>query len=314
MYIAFITLVAFPNAETRMPNAKYTTLFDNATLARVERMRLLPVRRLTNRSRGEHLAGKGGTSTEFHDYRDYTAGDDVRYVDWNIFARIQRPYLKLYRHEEELHVVVLLDASASMQFGQKFARAKQLAAAFAIMGLMNIEKVSVYVCQHAGQAPQFVPPCTGRVSLRRVLDFLEQIPTGGDFPIEQAVEEVLKQHRGRGVVVLLSDFLTFGNLERPLNLLFSAGLEVCAVQLLTPEELRPDVTGDVRFVDAETGHTLDVSSAGDLLGIYLEHLTGLQTDLATHCRQRSGRFLCLDADTPIETVLFDVLRRKGWAR
>jgi uncharacterized protein (DUF58 family) len=297
-----------------MPTAQYTSLLDNATLARVERMRLLPVRRLTNRSRGEHLAGKGGTSTEFHDYRDYAAGDDVRYVDWNIFARIQRPYLKLYRHEEEMHVVILLDASASMQFGQKFTRAKQLAAAFAIMGLMNIEKVSLYACQHAGQTPLFVAPCTGRISLRRVLEFLEQIPTGGDFPVELAVEEVLKHHRGRGVAVLLSDFLTFGDLERPLNLLFSAGLEVCAVQLLTPEELRPDVTGDVRFVDAETGRTLDVSSAGDLLGIYLDHLTALQADLATMCRQRSGRFLDLDAETPIETVLFDVLRRKGWAR
>src|SRR5581483_6129025 len=114
-----------------MSTGQFTSLFDNATLARVERMRLLPVRRLTNRSRGEHLAGKGGASTEFHDYRDYAAGDDVRYVDWNIFARIQRPYLKLSRHEEEMHVVVLLDASASMQFGPKFMRARQLAAAFA---------------------------------------------------------------------------------------------------------------------------------------------------------------------------------------
>uniref|UniRef100_A0A7C2NWI8 DUF58 domain-containing protein n=1 Tax=Schlesneria paludicola TaxID=360056 RepID=A0A7C2NWI8_9PLAN len=277
-------------------------------------MRLLPQRRLTNRSRGEHLAGKGGTSTEFHDYRDYAAGDDVRYVDWNIFARIQRPYLKLYRHEEELHVVVLVDASASMQFGQKFLRARQLAAAFAIMGLMNVEKVSLHVCQHQGQAPLLLPPCTGRTSLRRVLEFLEDIPTGGNFPIEAAVEEMLKTHRGRGVVVILSDFLTFGDLERPLNLLFSAGLEVMALQLLAPEELRPEVAGDLRLVDSETGHTLDISSAGDLLGLYHEHLNGLQAQLALHCRQRSGRHLCVDADTPLETILFDLLRRKGWAR
>jgi len=294
--------------------AQFTSLFDNATLSRVERMRLTPARRLTNRSRGEHLAGKGGTSTEFHDYRDYAAGDDVRYVDWNIFARIQRPYLKLYRHEEEMHVVVLVDASASMQFGQKFLRARQLAAAFAIMGLMNIEKVSIHVCQHQGQAPLQLAPCTGRASLRRVIDFLEDIPTGGNFPIDQAVEAMLKTHRGRGVAVVLSDFLTFGDLERPLNLLFSAGLEVMALQLLAPEELRPEVAGDIRFVDIETGHTLDVSSAGDLLGLYHEHLNGLQAQLALHSRQRSGRYLCVDAETPLETVLFDVLRRKGWVR
>lgn len=297
-----------------MTTAQYTTLFDNATLARVERMRLLPVRRLTNRSRGEHLAGKGGSSTEFHDYRDYAAGDDVRYVDWNIFARIQRPYLKLYRHEEELHVVIILDASASMQFGEKFVRAKQLAAAFATMGLMNLEQVSLYACQQAGQTPVLLPPCTGKISLRRVLQFLESISTGGDFPIEVAVDDVLKHHRGRGVAVVLSDFLTFGSVERPFNQLFSAGLEVFAVQVLSPEELRPELNGDVRFVDCESQHTLDVSSGGDLLGIYHEHLQALQDGIAAACRQRSGRFLSLDATTPIETVIFDILRRKGWVR
>ncbi len=294
--------------------AKFTTLMENATLARVERMRLLPLRRLTNRSRGEHLAGKGGASTEFNDYRDYAAGDDTRYVDWNIFSRLNRPYVKLYRHEEEMQVVILLDASRSMQFDDKFTRARQLAAALAVMGLMNSEKVSIYACQHYGTMPVFLPPCTGRTSFRRVFDFLEAVPTGGEFPVELAVDEVLKQHRGRGIAVLLSDFLTFGDLERPLNRLFSAGLETFAVQLLGPVELSPEVAGDLRFVDSETGRTLDVSSAGDLLGLYHEHLAGLQAQLAQACRQRSGRFLCLNAQTPIDTILFDVLRRAGWAR
>lgn len=294
--------------------AKFTTLMDNATLARVERMRLLPMRRLTNRSRGEHLAGKGGTSTEFNDYRDYAAGDDTRYVDWNIFSRLNRPYVKLYRHEEEMQVVILLDASRSMQFDDKFTRARQLAAAFAVMGLMNSEKVSIYACQHYGTMPVFLPPCTGRTSFRRVFDFLEDIPTGGEFPVELAVDEVLKQHRGRGVAVLLSDFLTFGDLDRPLNRLFSAGLETFAIQLLGPVELSPEVAGDLRFVDSETSSTLDITSAGDLLGLYHEHLAGLQASLAQACRQRSGRFLCLNSQTPVETVLFDVLRRAGWAR
>ena len=293
---------------------KFTSLMENATLARVERMRLSPARRLTNRSRGEHLAGKGGTSTEFNDYRDYSAGDDMRYVDWNIFSRLNRPYVKLYRHEEEMHVVLLLDASRSMQFDEKFTKAKQLAAAFGVMGLMNTEKVSIYACQHAQATPVFLPPCTGRISMRRVFEFLEQIPTGGDFPVELAVEEVLKHHRGRGVAVLLSDFLTFGDLDRPLNLLFSAGLEVFAMQILGPAELNPEVAGDLRFIDSETNHTLDITSAGDLLGIYQEHLAGLQASLSQACRQRSGKYLCINTTTPLETILFDVLRRSGWAR
>jgi uncharacterized protein (DUF58 family) len=270
------------------------------------------LRRRTNRSRGEHLAGKGGTSTEFNDYRDYVAGDDMRYVDWNIFSRLNRPYVKQYRHEEEMHVVILVDASASMQFGDKFLRARQLAACFAVMGLMNIEKVSIFACQHAGKTPLILSPCTGRISMKRVFKFLEEIPPGGDFPIEQAVEAALIQHRGRGIVVLLSDFLTFGALERPMNMLFSAGLEVFAVQLLSSIELNPELTGDLRFVDSETGMTLDISSIGDLLGFYHEHLSGLQDHLATLCRQRSGRFICLDSSLPLDEILFDVMKRKGW--
>ncbi len=298
-----------------MNNAtQFTSLLENSTLARVERMRMLPLRRRTNRSRGEHLAGKGGTSTEFNDYRDYVAGDDMRYVDWNIFSRLNRPYVKQYRHEEEMHVVVLVDASASMQFGDKFLRAKQLAACFAVMGLMNIEKVSVFACQHAGKTPLILAPCTGRISMKRIFKFLEEIPPGGDFPIEEAVEAVLVQHRGRGIAVLLSDFLTFGAMERPMNMLFSAGLEVFAVQLLSGIELNPELTGDLRFVDSESGLTLDVSSVGDLLGFYHEHLNGLQEHLSTLCRQRSGRFVCLDASLPLDEILFDVLKRKGWVQ
>jgi uncharacterized protein (DUF58 family) len=294
--------------------ARFTALLENETLARLERMRLAPRRRLTNRSRGEHHSAKGGSSTEFADYRDYVPGDDVRNVDWNIFARLERPYVKLYRHEEELQVVTIVDASSSMQFEEKFLRAKQLAAAFGLMGLMNSERVSAYSCNHLGTEPAFLPPCTGRISRRRLFDFLENIAGGGDFPIERAIEAVLRRHRGRGIVILLSDFLTFGDLERPLNQLFSAGLEVFAVQILGPTEINPEITGDIRLVDCETSHSVDVTSAGDLLGIYEEHRLALEEELGILCRQRSGRFLSISSGDPLDWVLFDQLRRKGWVR
>ena len=293
---------------------QFTSLLENSTLGRVERMRLLPNRRLTNRSRGEHLAGKGGTSTEFNDYRDYSAGDDMRYVDWNIFSRLNRPYVKQYRHEEEMHVVILVDASASMRFQNKFQRAKQLAACFAVMGLLNQEKVSVFGCQHAGTTPLILPPCTGRMSMKRIFSFLESLPEGGDFPIDLAVTEMLKLHRGRGVCLVLSDFLTFGAMDRPMNQLFSAGLEVFGLQILCGLELNPELTGDLRFVDVENQMTLDVSSVGDLIGFYQEHLARLQENLAMLCRQRNGRFICLDSGLPVETMVFDVLKRKGWVQ
>ncbi len=291
-----------------------TTLLDNDVLARVERMRLNPTRRLTNRSRGEHLSGKGGASTEFVDYRDYSPGDDTRYVDWNIFSRLNRPYMKQFRHEEEMHVVVIVDASSSMVYDGKIERAKQLAASLAVMGLMNLERVSVYACHRKSGALQFVSGITGRVSMRRLFDFLENIETGGDFEIDEAVQSVLRRHTGRGIAVLLSDFFTFGAMDRPLNMLFSAGLEVFGIQILAPAEISPEVTGDLRFVDCENGATLDISSAGELLGIYQEHRLALQERIESLCRSRNGRFLSISSHDPLPWVLFDLLRRRGWVR
>ena len=294
--------------------ARFTTLLPNDVLARLERMRLNPMRQKTNHSRGEHLARKGGTSTEFADYRDYVPGDDVRYVDWNIFARTNHPFLKLYRQEEEMHVVVLLDASTSMSFEGKFALARQLAAAFSILALMNVEKLSVYSCSDRSRDPLILSPCRGRTSLRRVLQFLEDLAEGGEYPIEVAIQEALSRHRGRGVAVVLSDFLTLGEMTRSFNLLNSAGLEVCAVQILGPTERDPELTGDLRFVDAETEQTLDVSSVGELLGVYHEHRAALESHLAGLCRQRQGRFLSVSAEASIESVLFDQMLRQGWIR
>jgi len=298
----------------KQQKTQLTTLLANDVLARVERMRLNPTRRMTNRSRGEHLSGKGGASTEFVDYRDYSPGDDVRYIDWNIFSRLNRPYMKQFRHEEEMHVVVIIDASSSMIYDGKLERAKQLAAALAVMGLMNLERVSVYACHRKGATLQFVSGITGRISMRRLFDFLENIETGGDFAVDEAVESVLRQHTGRGIAILLSDFFTFGGMERPLNFLFSAGLEVFGIQILAPAEISPEVTGDLRFVDCENGMTLDISSAGELLGIYQEHRLALEERIESLCRSRNGRFLSISSHDPLPWVLFDLLRRRGWIR
>jgi uncharacterized protein (DUF58 family) len=297
-----------------MPAKQFTTLLPNDVLARVERMRLNPRRRQTNRMRGEHLSSKGGTSIEFVDYRDYVPGDDIRYVDWNIFSRLNHPYLKLFAHEEEMHVVVLLDASTSMQYEGKFDLARQVAAALGVMGLMNVERVSVYSCASLQKDPVMLPPITGRANLKRFLTFLEDLQGGGEFPVERAIEEALKRHRGKGVALVLSDFLTFGDVTRAFNLLHTAGLEIYGLQVLGPSELDPELTGDLRFIDSETMQSLDVSSVGELLGIYHEHRLALENHLSAECRKRNGRFLSVPSDDPIKTVLFDKLLRRGWIR
>jgi uncharacterized protein (DUF58 family) len=289
-----------------------TSLLPNSVLDRLERLRICPVGRRTSRSRGEHLSGKGGTSTEFCDYRDYVPGDDTRFVDWNIFARLHRPYLKQFHKEEERHVVLLIDASASMQFEGKLNLGRQLAAAFGVMGLLNNERVSVYASHQASDAPERLLPCRGRASLRKMFRFIEGIDGRGDAPLERAVELLLRYHTGRGVCVILSDFLTFGDLKRGFNMLYATGLEPLGIQILGPHEIDPEIAGDLRLVDSETQETLDISSSADLMALYHEYRQGLESDLALLCQRRSGRFLSVSSAVPVESALFDQLRRRGW--
>ena len=293
-----------------MPAAQISTLLGNRDLDRLARLRLNASRRFTNRARGEHLAAKGGASTEFCDFRDYSPGDDVRFVDWNIFARINRPYLKQFHQEEELHIALLVDASASMSFEGKITLAQRLAAALGTIGLRGSEKVSA--CVFGGPAAVRLAPCTGRAGVRRLLTFLEAIEAGGDRTIDAGIEEFLRQHRGRGTAIVLSDFLTPGDLKRAFSLLHNAGLEPWALQILAPSEIAPEAAGDFRLVDSESGATLDISNAGDLLALYHEHRAAHEAHLTTLCQQRSGRFLTTSAAEPFERVCFETLRRKGW--
>ncbi|QQE13946.1 DUF58 domain-containing protein [Planctomycetota bacterium] len=283
-------------------------------LARIERMRIVSNRKNTNRMRGEHLFGKGGTSTEFSDYRNYVEGDDIRYVDWNIFSRLGRPYLKQYRHEEEMQVVLMVDSSNSMLFDWKFERAKQLAAAFGVMGLFNNEKVSAYTIGGNEGGNASMKACTGRGSMPKLFGYLEGLEGGGNEQMEEGIERILKSHRGKGVVVILSDWLSYGDVSGPLTRLTSVGLEVMAIQVLSPVEIDPELDGDLRFLDSEGAGMLDVSAAGDVVGLYQEYRLKYERHLENHCRLRGGRFTVTSSRDDLKHVLFDMLLRKGWVR
>ncbi len=292
--------------------ARVTSLLSNETLARLERLRISSSRRFTTRHRGERLAGKGGRTIEFSDYRDYAPGDDIRFVDWNIFARLNRPYMKVFEQEEQMHVVLLVDASSSMLFEDKLWRARQLAAAFGMMSLLGSERVSAYVFNAAAGEPRRMPSCGGRANLLQLFGFLEKLEGGGDAPVEGGMEAFLKFHTGRGVAVVLSDFLTFGDLDRGMNRLFSAGLQTFGLQILSGAEIAPDLSGDARLVDSETGEALDVTSAHQLLDLYQEYRADYQKRVAQLCRRRWGRFLSVSSEAPIDWILFDLLPRRGW--
>jgi len=208
--------------------------------------------------------------------------------------------------------VILVDASDSMMFSDKLLRARQLAAAFGIMGLLSNERVSCWSFNTADQEPARLGPLSGRGNMRAMIDFVEHIEGGGDLPVDRCIEVMLNRHRGRGIVILLSDLLTFGDLSRAFNLLFSRGLEIFAIQILAPEEIEPDVTGNARFIDCETDLKLDVTAASDLLSIYNEHRLAYTRVIENLCSRRNGRFLTVSSADSLMDMLFDQLMRKGW--
>lgn len=278
------------------------------------RLRLNPRGRRTARGRGERLTGRGGASTDLADYRDYAEGDDLRAIDWNAFARLQRPYLRLYRLEEDRHLVVLVDASASMAEAGKLARARELAAALGAVGLAGGDRVSLWSFG-AGGDPRRLPPLRGLAMLPRWLAACAALaPATGedkDLTPPAAVGRLLSRHVGRGACLLLSDFTHEGEPEPALSRLHAAGLEPLAIQILCAAELDPDPAADLRLVDAETAAGLDVAVAG-ALPAYLAGLDHLRRRLAGACRSRGGRFAAASAEEPLGPLLTDRLRRQGW--
>ena len=297
-----------------MEHAQISTLLANDMLHRLQQLRINASGRFTNRMRGEHLAAKGGSSMEFADYRDYVEGDDTRFIDWNIFARLRKPYIKLFHHEEQMQIVILVDASSSMLVEGKLQRAQQIAAAMSVCGLFASEPVSIYTFNQSQNNLPMIGPATGRASLPKMLKFVEGIESdqGGNQPPDIAVDTMLKRHRGKGVIVMLSDFLTYGDLKRTFNTLNNAGLEIFACQILGERELAPELTSDLRLVDCENDDILDVTAQDNLLDLYEEYLANFQHTVATLARQRGGKFMCVNAGHDLDTVLFDQMRREGW--
>lgn len=283
-------------------------------LARAERLTLMTRRRLTARGAGGHRSARSGRSLEFKDHRPYSKGDDVRLLDWSLLARTRRPWLRVYHDEEEQHVVLLIDASASMGFEDKLLRARQLAAATAAMVLRAGDRISAHVFG-GGMGLRGTPPLRGRAGLSPLFAFLDGVTTAsGQDTLERALTTLVPRLIGRGALVLLSDFLTQGDLARAANLAAGAGFEPIGLQLLGPSELAPELEDDVRLVDCETESVLDVAAGDEVLARYRDMLRQQQSRLTDLHGGRGGRFVRLDASHEPLALLYGPLRRSGIVR
>lgn len=288
-------------------------------MKRLEQLQLLARRRSKSTAKGERRSGARGQSVEFADYRTYVPGDDLRRIDWNLFGRLERLFLKLYEEERELPVTIYLDSSESMSFGRvsKFDFARQVAAAVGYVALCGFDRVTVEPFPLADDQAGLVGELRavrGRRSAMRFFDNLNRLKAGGTADFNQALRLGAMKHRAQGVIVVLSDFLDPAGYEDGLKSLASRGSEVHAVQILAQEELEPSSYGDLRVIDSETGAEQEVTFGKYRLKSYRATVQNYCRRLQEYCRARGIRYQLAQSDTPIDDLLLKAMRTGGMWR
>jgi len=301
-----------------------TALLTPELLRRLEQIQLLAARRAKSTARGERRSRARGVSVEFADYRNYVVGDDLRHLDWNLFGRLDRLFLKLYEEERELPVRIFLDASESMNFGtpRKFDFARQVAAAMGYVALCGFDRVSFHVFPdpHAQEAPALLAynqqmavrgalrSVRGKKSAMQFFTNITALTSGGPADFNAALKRGALEARQTGVAVVLSDFLDPNGYEAGLSALIGRGFQVNAVQILAPEELEPSSFGDLRLIDAETGTQQEVTFGKYRLKAYQQSVASYIQRLREYCQSRGMQFFSVSSATDLSDLLLKQLR------
>ena len=297
-----------------MPDAKPQPLLEPQFLTRLEQLEIASRKIFTGRMKGERLSRRKGQSVEFADYRNYVVGDDLRFLDWNLYARLDRLFLRLFMEEEDLHFYILIDNSLSMDFGTptKLHFAKQIAAALGFIGLVNLDRVMIEAFNN--RLTQTMPAARGRRSLWRMLDFLQKIEPAGPSDLKQALRSFTIKCSGKGVVVLLSDLMDKNGYEDALRYLVARQLDIYVIQILSQEEIEPEIVGDLRLVDVEDEDVAEITVSGPLLKRYKQNLAAFRAGIHEFCTKRGATYLFTSNQVPFERLILSYLRQRGLVR
>ncbi len=295
-----------------------SSLFDEPTLRKLDRLALVASQARAGQIKGERRSTKRGTSIEFADYRDYVRGDDLRRLDWNIYARLARPFIKLLEEEEDLAVHVLLDSSRSMDYGEaeqhKFRYAQRLAAALSYIALAAGDRLTVTQVRTtpAGDLPrERYGPARGRAHTLHLLRFLEDLKPGGLTELDAQLRAYALESRRPGLAFLISDLFSASGYHDGLSALQGRGYEVAVLHLLTPDELDPPLAGDLRLIDCETGVPQDVTLDGSLRDLYRRRVRAWQTEIEAFCLKRGLHYVPVTTDVAWDELVLYHLRQRG---
>ena len=283
-------------------------------LARLEKMELISRKIFRGRMKGERRSRRKGQSVEFADFRNYVPGDDLRFIDWNTYARLDRLFLKVFLEEEDLHFYALLDGSRSMEYGEpsKFEYAKQLAAALGFVGLIRGDRVKV---ETLGQSHQKASPVfRGRHGVWRMIQHIESFESGEPTSLSEGIKNFCLRNSGKGIVVVMSDLMDKAGFQPALRYLLAQEMDVYVIHVLSAEEINPDLQGDLRLVDCEDQDTAEITVSAPLLNRYNKTLAAFIETARDYCTRRGMAYLLAKNEVPVEELITGYLARRGLVR
>ena len=286
-------------------------LLDPAFMARLDQLDVMSRKMLAGKMKGERRSKRRGQSVEFADYRNYVVGDDLRFIDWNIYARLDKLFLKLFLEEEDLALYVLLDVSKSCDYGNphKALYIKQVAAALGYIGLVNYNRVTLSAISDGVVAD--TGAMRGRRRVSQMIDFVQKLEPAGPSHFTEACRRFALQHRQKGVCVVLSDFFVKEGFEAGLRYVAGGKYDLFCVQVLSPQEIDPDLTGDLKLKDLEDGDLAEVSITQPLIKQYKANLNAYCLSLKDYVTRRGGTYLFTSTAVPFDTLVLNYLRERG---
>jgi uncharacterized protein (DUF58 family) len=302
----------FRRKKTALGPAGDGELFDDEFQRKLDYLAIVSRKVFAGRMRAERRTKKSGSGIEFVDHRDYVPGDDLRYLDWNVYQRFGRLQVRLFEEEEDLAIYILVDTSTSMRFGdgEKLRHAKRVAAALSYVGLANLDRVAVLGVGE--RLTETMAPARGKERIFRVFQFLRGLNTEGMTDLKTAMRAFVARNKRRGMAVLISDLYDPAGFEQGINVLRYNRFEPLVIHVTNRQEAKPTLLGDVLLYDCETGEEREVTVTARMLekyrGAYEEH----RKEIELFCASKQVPYFDADVSVPFEELVLRIFRRGGF--
>jgi uncharacterized protein (DUF58 family) len=293
--------------KTDINNFEAESFIDEDFLRKIAKLRILSQKKVYGMSKGEHKSRKSGTSIEFLDYRKYHIGDDLRYVDWNVYGRLDKLFIKIFSAEEDQNIHLILDMSNSMSFGSpgKSIMAKKIAAALMYIGLSNQDRVSL--TSFSTELDEFKPPAKGKKLYVPLLNYLLKMKPEGETGFNTSLNQFTNTCKTPGLAIIISDLLDPAGITEGLTTLKYGRFDVHIIHILDNSEIVPTKKGYFVLQDIETMENKPMTINQNLLDNYQKNIQHLIRETKLFCRKNKISYNLYDTSTPFEDFLLSYL-------